>query len=150
MVIPVRARRAYSHGPNFKASAAMSGAIRTKVINPNIFPIPEARVATLIAAPASPFLARGCPSNPVAIEEGVPGMFRRIADIEPPNTAATKIAIKKKKDASDGKPKVRGVNMARVMVEVSPGIEPKTSPIEVPNKIRRRILKSASIGTACP
>lgn len=36
------------------------------------------------ALPASPLLAMGLPSKQVATEEGVPGMFSRMAEIRPP------------------------------------------------------------------
>ena len=36
------------------------------------------------ARPASPFSAMGPPSNTVEMEEGVPGIFKRMAEISPP------------------------------------------------------------------
>jgi hypothetical protein len=47
-------------------------------------PTTEALVARPIASPASPRLASGKPSSVVAALAGVPGIFSRIAEREPP------------------------------------------------------------------
>ena len=44
----------------------------------------EAIVETPIALPPSPFFAIGLPSSVVIMAAGVPGMFSRIALMEPP------------------------------------------------------------------
>ena len=50
----------------------------------NIPPKKELVVDRKIALPANPFLVIGYPSSVVIIAEGVPGIFIRQADIEPP------------------------------------------------------------------
>ena len=54
---------------------------QTALKNP---PNPEESVDIPNALPACPCLANGCPSRRVAAFAGVPGVFRRIAEIEPP------------------------------------------------------------------
>ena len=52
-------------------------------------PIVLDTTATPSARPASPFCAKGYPSNVVAAEAEVPGVLIKIAVIEPANVAET-------------------------------------------------------------
>jgi hypothetical protein len=60
------------------------GAIRARKATPMKVPITEAEVAIPMASPARPARASGNPSRVVAAFAGVPGIFRRIAEREPP------------------------------------------------------------------
>src|SRR5690625_2891277 len=74
----------YSQGPNLIVSFASWGATKIKAAILNIVPMAENTIPTPIAFPASPFKAIGLPSKQVAIEEGVPGILSKIAEINPP------------------------------------------------------------------
>jgi len=65
-------------------SAARAGEM--KIIAPMLrrVPMKEQNMPTPRALPAWPFRAMGRPSKQVAMEEGVPGMLRRIAETSPP------------------------------------------------------------------
>jgi len=91
MVSPNIIRAKYSSGPNLRANLANCGAINIKQKVEIIPPVAEAIVATPIAFPASPFWDKGYPSSTVAAAEGVPGIERRIADIDPPYIAPQNI-----------------------------------------------------------
>ena len=84
IVKPNKANAKYSGALKRSAKSAKIGAtaINTMVlINP---PIKEATAAMLNAFAAKPLMAMVCPSNTVAAEAGVPGVFNKIAAIEPP------------------------------------------------------------------
>jgi hypothetical protein len=74
----------------------------------------------------------GCPSKPVAIAAGVPGVFTRHAGIASENIAHTynppNIAI----PSPVGRANVKGTNKAVPMVAVKPGNVPTTSPNKTP------------------
>ena len=96
----------------------------------NTIPSPKAFIA-------SPFFAIGYPSNVVAMEDAVPGMFSRIAEISPPEIppmyTATRVFIPR-----DGViEKVNGNISATAIEADSPGIEPNTIPIATPAIINR-------------
>ena len=73
-----------SGAPKRRATLAIRGAANTRQVRPKIPPKNEALTATPSASPARPFCAMACPSIAVADAEGVPGMFKRMADKEPP------------------------------------------------------------------
>ncbi len=71
--------------PGLTATMALAILIPfTFTIAPSNPPTPEAKAAVTSACSALPFLVNGKPSKVVAIAEGVPGVFIRMADIEPP------------------------------------------------------------------
>ena len=74
----------YSKGPNAIATFASIGAISIIRSNPKMVPRNEKKMPTPSAFGASPLSAIGRPSKQVATEAGVPGIFRRIAEISPP------------------------------------------------------------------
>ena len=76
------------------ARLASSGATKTKTRSPKMVPQKENTTPTPKALPACPFIAIGRPSKQVAIEDGVPGMFSKIADIKPPDIPPTYKATK--------------------------------------------------------
>ena len=75
----------YSHGPNFKVSLASTGDAKIITATPISVPTSDANTEIPSAFPASPLRAIGDPSKVVAIEAGVPGILRRIAEIKPPD-----------------------------------------------------------------
>ena len=62
----------------------MTGARNMRMTTETKVPMREENMAIPRALPAWPFLAMGLPSKVVATEEGVPGMFSRMAEISPP------------------------------------------------------------------
>ena len=52
----------------------------------NSVPANEKKIPTPKAFIASPFKVKGYPSKHVATDEGVPGIWSRIAEISPPDT----------------------------------------------------------------
>ena len=75
----------YSHGPKRIVSAARGFEMTTIAAILKTVPINELNIPTPSALPASPFSASGLPSNVVAIEAGVPGIFSKIAETNPPD-----------------------------------------------------------------
>ena len=75
----------YSAGPKSKHTFASNGLMNINASIPRIEPMNEYRIPTPNARPASPFSAIGPPSNTVEIDEGVPGIFRSIAEMSPPD-----------------------------------------------------------------
>ena len=74
----------FSAGVNFSATSASSGAQKVRMRKEKMEPIAENTIPTPRAFIASPFFAIGCPSKQVAMEDAVPGIFSRIAEIRPP------------------------------------------------------------------
>jgi hypothetical protein len=74
----------------------------------------------------------GCPSNPVAIAAGVPGVFTKQAGIASENIAQTYSPPSMAIPSPVGKPKVNGTNNAVPIVAVKPGSVPTTSPNNIP------------------
>ena len=74
----------FSAGVNFSAMSANSGAQKVRMMKEKMEPIAENTIPRPRAFIASPFFAIGCPSKQVAIEDAVPGMFSKIAEIRPP------------------------------------------------------------------
>ena len=74
----------YSKGPNFRATEARKGLMTTSSTTPMMVPRKENTTPVPRALAACPFSAMGRPSKQVATEEGVPGMFSRMAEIRPP------------------------------------------------------------------
>ena len=82
--IPKIANKKYSAEANFKAIAVIGLAIKASAKTPINVPMIEAVLVTLIASSALPCLAKILPSSAVAAADAVPGIFNKIADIEPP------------------------------------------------------------------
>ena len=74
----------FSAGVNFNATSASKGAQNVRIMKEKMEPIAENTMPSPSAFIASPFFAIGCPSKQVAIDDAVPGIFRRIAEIKPP------------------------------------------------------------------
>ena len=84
IVSPNNANEKYSGALNLSANLARYGEIVTNAKQLINQPITEAIVEALRAFAACPFFTKGYPSKHVAAEAGVPGVFKSIADIEPP------------------------------------------------------------------
>ncbi len=78
---------AYSYAVNFNANLANSGERKISATTLMMPPIKDTRMAVPMALPPSPRSAMGPPSNTVTMEEGVPGIFSRMALISPPEMA---------------------------------------------------------------
>ncbi len=74
----------FSAGVNFRAMSAKDGAQKVRMMKEKMEPRAENTIPKPRAFIASPFFAMGWPSKVVAMEEAVPGMFSRIAEIRPP------------------------------------------------------------------
>jgi hypothetical protein len=96
-----------------------------------IVPIMEHVSARKIAKPALPCFANGKPSNAVAADAGVPGMFRRIADWHPPEIDPTYTPSSAINADCVGKLYVSPVSNAIAMVALSPGRIPISNPESV-------------------
>ncbi len=81
---PKTARRKNSGALNRRASFASWGEISHKAMTLTTPPIKEETVEIPKARPLSPRLENSYPSKMVAAAAGVPGVRRRIAEIEPP------------------------------------------------------------------
>jgi hypothetical protein len=88
--------------------------------------------ASLSASPACPLWAIGYPSKTVMMFEGVPGVFRRIAGIAPPNIAPTYEPSMRYIPGSDDMPNVNGSSIAMADGAFSPGRAPSTTPANTP------------------
>ncbi len=87
--IPKTDRRKNSHEANFRAHVVSTGvSVNTKM---TLMKVPKklAVVASMMARPPSPLRAMGKPSSAVAAEAGVPGIFSRMADWQPPEIDPT-------------------------------------------------------------
>src|SRR5665648_729583 len=138
----------YSCGPNLSANRLSKGAVVLRKIKPIVPPIKEEIRAVPIAFAANPFLAKGRPSNVVAIEEGVPGIPNSIAEYKPPEIAPTYIAHKIANARLPTIVKVRGVISAIAIVAFKPGIAPMTAPRPPPTSIKNRVTWMLSVLTA--
>ena len=101
-------------------------------------PTKEVKMPMPMALPASPLSAIGPPSNTVAMEEGVPGIFSRMAEIRPPDMPPRYKPTSSEMPFMGSMPKDMGKNRISAMVELRPGMEPKMMPITTPMKIRSR------------
>ena len=82
-------------------------------------------VPTLTARPPSPLNAIGCPSKVVGTDAGVPGIFRRIAVISPPEMDPMYIPNKRAIPFTIPMLYVTGRASAIPIEEVIPGAAPK-------------------------
>ena len=77
----------YSGGPNFSATAASGGAAK-QISSVATLPAKNEPMAAMPSAgPARPCLAIAWPSSVVTTDEASPGIFTRIAVVEPPYCA---------------------------------------------------------------
>ena len=74
----------YSKGPNLIATDARSGEIIIRSPTPISVPTSEKVTPVPRAFAPRPFSAIGLPSKQVATDDGVPGIFKSIAEIRPP------------------------------------------------------------------
>jgi hypothetical protein len=81
---PNTASRKYSTALNCRAILDNWGAMSARASTPIRVPIMDADLVTFIASAALPRLANRFPSMAVAAAEAVPGMFSRMAEMEPP------------------------------------------------------------------
>ena len=72
------------------------------------------------------------------MEEGVPGIFKRMAEINPPEMPPMYSPTSSARPMVGSMLKVMGKNSTTAMVAERPGIEPKIMPSMVPAQIRAR------------
>ena len=77
----------------------------------------------------------GYPSNDVAIEDDVPGMFIRIAGILPPKLPPVKIEVRNSMACMKSIYRVTGRKIAMAIDICKPGTAPKSNPIRIPGMI---------------
>ena len=121
-----------SVGPNFRANFEKGAATTYSKISAIIAPATEANSAIWRASLALPFFANGKPSKEVAEASGDPGIFKRIAEIDPPKVPPLYIPIKKAIAVIGCIPKVIGAKRAIAIAAVRPGIAPIKIPIVTP------------------
>jgi len=112
--------------------------MRTRKKRPISPPQNELMMAVLTARSPSPFMAMGCPSIKVAAAAGVPGIFKKIAEIDPPVIPAWYKPRSIPIVASVDILKVRGSRMIIPRLTVRPGNTPTISPKTTPAKEARR------------
>ncbi len=129
----------YSYAWNFSAKLHSTGDSTISRIRPMIVPMKENTTPVPSAFPASPLSAIGFPSKQVATEEGVPGIFSRMAEIRPPEIPPMYSAISMEMPCEEVTEYVTGRNMTTAIVAVRPGIEPKMIPTMVPSATRAMV-----------
>ena len=77
----------YSCGPKLSATLASQGAMKISAAMLKMVPRKENTTPTPSALMPSPLSIIGPPSKVVAIEDGVPGILSRMAEISPPEVA---------------------------------------------------------------
>ena len=107
------------------------------------------RMPTPSALPASPFSAMGPPSKTVEMEDGVPGIFSKMAEIRPPEMPPMYRPTSRARPLVTSMLKVRGRNRTTAMVADRPGMEPKMMPIMVPNQMSTRQEGVRTFAIAC-
>ena len=95
-------------------------------------PMKEKNVPMPRALPASPLSHIGCPSKHVATEAGVPGIFKRMAEIRPPEQLPIYSAISNAIQVTESRTNVRGRNRIMAITVVMPGKAPNMMPMIVP------------------
>ena len=105
----------------------------------------DAQTPSQIARLGSPFFAIGWPSKTVAIAAGVPGMPSSTAVTSPPAEPPTYTPVIAASPCSGSSPKVKGSTTMMVMVIVTPGSAPPTTPASVPKKSGSRYFTCAML-----
>jgi hypothetical protein len=80
----------------------------------------------------------GPPSKTVATDAGVPGIFKRIAEIKPPEMPPIYNPINREIPLIADIPKDNGRNRHTAITADKPGMEPKMMPMNTPAQINRR------------
>ena len=119
-----------------------------KASMPRIEPMNEYRMPTPNARPASPFSAIGPPSKTVEIEDGVPGILRRIAEIKPPEIPPMYKPTRRAIPLVASRLNVIGRKRTTAIVALRPGTDPKIIPIIVPAQIRNRHIGFNTLANA--
>ena len=138
-VSPNSARAKYSGAWNFSAHFASTGEMAMRQIPLKIPPVTEAIRATVMAFPAFPFWARGWPSRDVAAAEGVPGVWIRIAGMEPPYMEPQKIPAMTTRAWTMSSLYTSGSSRMIPMDPESPGMAPITMPLTQPTIIIKNV-----------
>ena len=138
-----------SQGPNSSANFASGSVAAIRNTPPIMPPRNEPHTPSQSARPASPFRAIGKPSNVVATDEGVPGMPSSVAVTSPPAEPPTYTPVIAARPCSGSRPKVNGSTMITVMVMVTPGSAPPTTPATVPITSGIRYLNWNRPTSAC-
>ena len=112
-------------------------------------PMAEYKIPAPSAFPASPLSAIGPPSNTVAMEEGVPGIFNKIAEINPPEIPPMYSPISNEIPLVGSRPKDKGRNRTTAMVADSPGMDPKMIPTTTPRQIKAKQVGLHTFNNAC-
>jgi hypothetical protein len=105
-------------------------------------PIKEEIVETPRALPALPCSQSGYPSRTVADAEGVPGVFSRIADIEPPYIPPQNKPQSMTNAVFAGKRYTSGSSRMIPIDAVRPGSAPMITPIATPKTINAKVRGS--------
>ena len=138
MSVSPKSTKAKSSGaPNFKANFAIMGDAKARQTRPKIPPKKEEHTATPRASPARPFFAISWPSIAVAEADGVPGIFNRIADNEPPVIPDAYKPSSKHIEVTADRLNVIGNNRTIPKEMVSPGVEPMNKPNTTPRNVAK-------------
>ena len=139
----------YSWGPKRSATLASSGAMSISAAMLNRVPRKENTMPIPSALTPWPCSMSGPPSNTVAMEEGVPGIFSKIAEISPPEVAPMNSATSSDNPACGPMVNVRGRHRATAMVAERPGTAPKTIPTATPIAINIMIFSENTAPKPC-
>jgi hypothetical protein len=82
----------------------------------------------------------GYPSQVVIKDDGVPGMFMRMAVMRPPDMPPTYIETRSASPTVGAMEKVKGIIKVTHKTAVSPGMAPKIMPINIPRTITTHII----------
>ena len=139
----------YSGLENFKATDASNGEKMIKQIALNTPPNVEPKVDKPKALPGCfNFVAMGYPSSVVATDAGVPGVFKRIAEIDPPYIAPQYIPSNIRIPPTPWNANVRGNNRAIPILTESPGMAPIRIPAPVPKTKPSRFVTVNTLPSA--
>ena len=83
------------------------------------------------------------------MDEGVPGIFSRIAEIRPPEVAPMNSATSSDRPACGPMVKVSGRHRATAMVADRPGTAPKTIPMATPTAISIMMFSEKTAPKPC-
>ena len=128
---------AISGGPNRRAMEARGAATAMSTRSEQKSAKVEEYLAILSAFTPLPCLVRVYPSRTVHAEAGVPGVFRRMAVIEPPKIPPLYAPTSSMMDVTKSRSKVIGNIRATAIVAVRPGMVPTIRPRVEPTMIAR-------------
>ena len=131
-MIPQSIITAISDGPIFSTNFEIGPINKNRIPYPMRTPMQDDPKAIPKAVLCCPFRDIGYPSNDVAIDEDVPGIFIRIAGILPPKLPPVKMEVRNSMACMKFIYRVAGRKIAIAMDICNPGTAPNNNPIRIP------------------